>query len=588
MVLAAFANAVGPEAVGDSNDVSRLTSRDNGLFAQRLHERIASDGDPVAETVPNQGVDTLVGIHSGVPSQVLEDPSTATILGVLSAKARNLNEPTIIASGSRPEETFQKELATSTNAAGPSASQSAGIGNLSLAAGHGWMESGDTKEVPVGAPSSQGKEAAGEGAKEQQSLLPAGRVSTAPAAVGESVTLVDASRNEIAAETKQEVGAFTKTHSKESDNETKHVDAGKDAKSAEDKSVVVSKPADMAVTQMVPAPGSLSVPAAVPTVVPVPVLPALSGEEQSAGGESARRGLNKGIVQTQKNVTPPVPAEGEIGSHLRTMAVAGSEPAVLSAREDTPSTKTGSDSTKAAVSAVPGKNSSDGKLLNAGASAATLHAGAEMAGSSSGLAAGLVPGHAVGVGVVGKAQSADGSALMGSTHTSVPDHDVSGANVSPALDGGHRTLVATQTALEVGISNGSQGWLKIRAEMAGGGGVNASLSATVPSGQAMLDRELPSLTAYLQQERVAVNSVVIHAPAVSGTGSGVGGGMGSGNGGQPQQRGDGGSANRSPGNAPSPNYVDDLGSSSVNSADANGALPLSPFAVGGSWLSVRA
>ena len=104
----------------------------------------------------------------------------------------------------------------------------------------------------------------------------------------------------------------------------------------------------------------------------------------------------------------------------------------------------------------------------------------------------------------------------------------------------------------------------------------------------MLHRELPSLTAYLQQERVAVNSVVIHAPASSGTGASSGSGMGSGNGGQPQQRGDGGSANRSPGTALSPNYVDDLGSSSVNTADANAALLVSPFAVGGSWLSVRA
>jgi hypothetical protein len=161
--------------------------------------------------------------------------------------------------------------------------------------------------------------------------------------------------------------------------------------------------------------------------------------------------------------------------------------------------------------------------------------------------------------------------------------------VLPALDGGHRTLVATPTALEVGISNGSQGWFKIRAEIGGGGGVNASLSATVPSGQEMLHRELPSLTAYLQQERVAVNSVVIHTSAGLGTSpGGGGGGMGNGNGSQTQQRGDEGSANRSLGNSPPPNYIEEIGSSSLNTVDANDALSSPQFAVGGSWLSVRA
>ena len=54
------------------------------------------------------------------------------------------------------------------------------------------------------------------------------------------------------------------------------------------------------------------------------------------------------------------------------------------------------------------------------------------------------------------------------------------------------------------MANGTQGWLKIRAEMTDGGVVNASVSATTSAGQEMLHRELPSLTAYLQQEQIGV------------------------------------------------------------------------------------
>jgi len=78
------------------------------------------------------------------------------------------------------------------------------------------------------------------------------------------------------------------------------------------------------------------------------------------------------------------------------------------------------------------------------------------------------------------------------------------------VNDGHRMLTATPTSLEVGVSNGSHGWLKIRAELTDGGAVNASVSATSSAGQEMLHRELPSLTAYLQAERLGVNTVVVH------------------------------------------------------------------------------
>lgn len=69
-------------------------------------------------------------------------------------------------------------------------------------------------------------------------------------------------------------------------------------------------------------------------------------------------------------------------------------------------------------------------------------------------------------------------------------------------------LAATPTSLEVGIANGTHGWLKIRAEMEGGV-VTASLSPGSMAGQEMLHRELPSLAAYLQEEKLGVNTLVL-------------------------------------------------------------------------------
>jgi len=52
--------------------------------------------------------------------------------------------------------------------------------------------------------------------------------------------------------------------------------------------------------------------------------------------------------------------------------------------------------------------------------------------------------------------------------------------------------------------------------MTDGGVVNASVSAVSSAGQEMLHRELPALTAYLQEEKVAVNAVAVHGPSAAG------------------------------------------------------------------------
>ncbi|MCU1225804.1 MAG: hypothetical protein JWQ42_3897 [Edaphobacter sp.] len=115
-----------------------------------------------------------------------------------------------------------------------------------------------------------------------------------------------------------------------------------------------------------------------------------------------------------------------------------------------------------------------------------------------------MPGHIAGDNVAARSHAN----TAGSIVSAVRDGSVAGDR-APIADG-PRTLAASPTTLEVGIANGTHGWLKIRAEMTGGGTVNASLSAATSAGQEMLHRELPSLTAYLQEQRVGVNAIALH------------------------------------------------------------------------------
>jgi hypothetical protein len=156
------------------------------------------------------------------------------------------------------------------------------------------------------------------------------------------------------------------------------------------------------------------------------------------------------------------------------------------------------------------------------------------------------------------------------------------------MDGMPQTLTASPTALEVGIQNGTHGWLKVRAEMTDGGVVNASVSAASTAGQEMLHRELPALTAYLQSEKVSVNAVVVHptAPQLQGGGAGMGGGSG----GLTQQGGNNGGGHQK---GVTDTAFDDADNEAVSyeslkGIGEDGASPLANYVGGGSWLSVRA
>ncbi len=149
-------------------------------------------------------------------------------------------------------------------------------------------------------------------------------------------------------------------------------------------------------------------------------------------------------------------------------------------------------------------------------------------------------------------------------------------------------LAATPTSLEVGIQNGTHGWLKVRAEMTDSGVVNASVSAASSAGQEMLHRELPALTAYLQGEKVAVNAVIVHAPSAAGTDARSSSGTDSAGGQTPQRSNGGEDQHQNLKKATLNGSGETMTYRGLHGVDEDGSLPLVAYASGGSWLSVRA
>jgi hypothetical protein len=216
-----------------------------------------------------------------------------------------------------------------------------------------------------------------------------------------------------------------------------------------------------------------------------------------------------------------------------------------------------------------------------------------------GRGAGTVPVHSIGIaptnGVSGNAAAelattkpgvGEAGGRTASSWAGSREQDGTGV-VAQATDGAPRMLSATPTSLEVGIQNGTQGWLKVRAEMTDGGVVNASVSTTSPAGQEMLHRELPALNAYLQEERVAVNAVIIHAPLV-GIDARSSSGMGGGGGQTPQRSDEGGGQDQNLRRSALNGSNETMTYHSLLGADEDGSLSLATYANGGNWLSVRA
>ena len=250
------------------------------------------------------------------------------------------------------------------------------------------------------------------------------------------------------------------------------------------------------------------------------------------------------------------------------------------------SQKPGSDAeknTSSAAAITAGANPKELSAVAMNSATAPKHADglASMAASATGVA--TVPTLAAGT------QPPVGSHVATVQSGAGMQSGASAIDAGPPTDAAHRTLTATPTSLEVGVANGSHGWLKIRAEMGDGGVVNASLSTASPSGQETLHRELSSLAAYLQNEHVAVNAVVVQPVVAAADPRGFGGGVNGDGRGQPQQSGGQGGDNRQDTANTAMNHAENSvpynGLSGMGSSEQ---LPLMSYARGGNWLSVRA
>ena len=106
-----------------------------------------------------------------------------------------------------------------------------------------------------------------------------------------------------------------------------------------------------------------------------------------------------------------------------------------------------------------------------------------------------------------------------------------------------RVLEASTGVLEVGVASGTHGWLRVRAELGEGGGVEAQVVAASAVAAEGFHKELPAIASYLAHEQIGVSSLVVHAAgrgaeaqdASSGSATGFGQGQGAASGQANQQ-----------------------------------------------------
>jgi|GEM_PF-4668352 len=74
-----------------------------------------------------------------------------------------------------------------------------------------------------------------------------------------------------------------------------------------------------------------------------------------------------------------------------------------------------------------------------------------------------------------------------------------------------QTLVGTARVLEIGVADAGHGWMKVRAELAHGGGVNASVVVHRSGAIEKMQSESPALNAFLAQEHMQLKSFTVRA-----------------------------------------------------------------------------
>jgi hypothetical protein len=325
--------------------------------------------------------------------------------------------------------------------------------------------------------------------------------------------------------------------------------------------------------------------AAAQAIVTVLAVPQSGGKAVDQGASQAVSGMTKTSPGVAPTVEAPVHKDVAHDTKATVMDAGSGLPLTDDQIASSKSVVSGAGLEKTAAAAVPGNVDNDSKTPSAsGPMMGQIHM------TTGGLSV-IAPGVAMSANTKGdltaeKPPVAEASVPGASLSVSAREQDGPGA-VAASMDGTPRMLTATPTALEVGIQNGTHGWLKVRAEMADGGVVNASVSAASSAGQEMLHRELPAMTAYLQGEKVAVNAIVVHAPLAAGADSRSATGADSAGGQMPQRNSEGGEQQNV--RKAIPDGSDEATTyQSSEGMDEDGSLSLAAYAGGGSWLSVRA
>jgi hypothetical protein len=307
---------------------------------------------------------------------------------------------------------------------------------------------------------------------------------------------------------------------------------------------------------------------------------ALQGENSKAGDGPNQ---SASVVTKPSNGISPTTVDGQVRKEVLSGAKASvTDIAMMAAGSDPDaSPKTDMSPEKMAAVAIRGDSNGENRPQAGPESSAVLSHSVVIAPAA--ISSGNTPGESAAT----KLPVGDAGTHTASLSTGSREQEGSGV-VAQSMDGTPRMLTATPTSLEIGVQNGTHGWLKVRAEMTEGGVVTATVSAASSAGQEMLHRELPALTAYLQEEKVAVNALIVHAPSAGGSDPRSSSGM-SGAGGQtPQRNNEGGEQHRNVGKTTLVGSDEPMTYWNSLGLAEDGSLPLAAYASGGSWLSVRA
>ncbi len=430
-----------------------------------------------------------------------------------------------------------------------------------------------------------------------------------------AMTPLNQGRNQLSSGVKDEVDA--------SDGEESEIpaeDAAKPETKALAKSADAATKSEATKTETVVAPAASAAPVKAPVkAVSAPILVKLP-IEQGEKAKTAVTAKTSAHLIARNSQSPSVPAADDNGTVVAapTANVVVQNVATDSAKQITAASFAATaSSAPTAVAAeekvTKGKTSQTASTAGPETASTTSFADAVAVASVSAVSGGIVagsltaPGGAVATIAVQSSVGQMAGAMLGQVHTAQGQgvnplpasaaHSVqTGKTDTAALPGqssgpGDLMLSTYDTGkpnqLEVGLQSGGFGWLKVRAELASNGEVNAYLRGSSPDSTGLLQMQVPKIEAYLGTQDVAVRSVQVetartHAPA---TGLGGDGGVTADSGASQQQSGRG---NRNP----------VAGMETHTSVDAidEGAMParivISQGGIAitgtGNWLSVRA